>query len=110
MKVACALAMAALALSCTAVAAAPGADVYQAHCARCHGEAADGRSRLAQVLQTKPANLRASRLTRAQQERMVRLGGEANGRAALMPAWQGQLSDDEIQRVLDFLASVRTVR
>ena len=84
-----------------------GAVVFGTNCARCHGDEADGRSRLAEVLTTKPANLRQSRLTRAEQERMIRLGGEANGRAALMPAWQGQLSDTDISCLLDFLASVR---
>jgi mono/diheme cytochrome c family protein len=85
-----------------------GAATYQAHCARCHGEAADGQSRLAALLRPQPPNLRASRLSRADQERIIRLGGEANGRSALMPLWQNQLSDAEIAGVLDFLTAVRS--
>ena len=105
-------------MACGALAALPsaaadgsagrGAATYQTHCARCHGEAGDGQSRLAALLRPQPPNLRASRLSRAEQERIVRLGGEANKRSALMPMWQTQLSEGEIVGVLDYLQSIRT--
>jgi mono/diheme cytochrome c family protein len=93
--------------SCGAAAAPSGAEVYRAHCARCHGEHGDGRSRLAEVLQPKPADLQRSTLTRAQQERIVRFGGEASGRSPLMPNWQGTLSEPELAGVLDHLGALR---
>ncbi len=87
---------------------AEGAVVFQANCARCHGEAADGNSRLSEVLHPPPANLQRSRLTRQEQENMIRTGGLANGRSAVMPAWQDQISNRDIGRLLDFLARIRT--
>lgn len=87
-----------------------GAAVFAAHCARCHGANADGVSRMSLVLLTKPPSLRASRLSRAEQERLVRLGGEAVGRSALMPAWDETLEAAQIGAVLDYLQAIRSAR
>jgi mono/diheme cytochrome c family protein len=84
-----------------------GAAIFAAHCARCHGVNADGVSRMSLVLVTKPPSLRGSRLSRAEQERMVRLGGEGNGRSALMPAWSDTLDAAQIGAVLDYLQALR---
>lgn len=67
-----------------------GGDIYQRHCATCHGAAGEGASgpSLVDV---------AERLTAAQAEAIVRDGrGE-------MPAWDGELSDGEIDAVVSYV-------
>ena len=85
-----------------------GGAVFAEHCARCHGARADGDSRLATVLKPPPANLRASEMSAADQERMVRLGGEAAfGRSPTMPAWSPTLDDAQIRDVVAYIRSLR---
>lgn len=87
-----------------------GAAVYARNCARCHGDHADGVSRMSFVLNIKPPNLRTSRLGRVEQERIVRLGGEGVGRSALMPIWGDTLDAAQIDAVVDYLQTIRGAR
>lgn len=84
-----------------------GDQLFHTYCSRCHGVHADGQSPLADLLPTRPANLRRSTLSRADKERMVRLGGGANGRSPIMPAWQGELSPAQIADILDYVQSIK---
>lgn len=84
-----------------------GQSTFQRRCVVCHGVNADGRSNLARIMQPPPANLRASKLSDAQQAAIVRLGGAAVNRSPNMPEWRQELSEEELQAVL---AYVRTIR
>jgi mono/diheme cytochrome c family protein len=50
--------------------------------------------------------LRASLLTPAQREHIVRKGGEAVGRSPEMPTWESELREDELQAVIAYIASI----
>lgn len=86
---------------------ARGRAVFVEHCARCHGDRADGDSRVAAVLRPPPANLRASTMSADDLERMIRLGGEAAfGRSPTMPAWGETLQDAQIRDVIGYIRSL----
>jgi mono/diheme cytochrome c family protein len=82
-----------------------GAQVYQANCARCHGEKADGDSPIARVISPRPPNLITSTLSAADKERIVVRGGAAVGRSPTMPEWGKELSAEDIRDVLAFVQS-----
>jgi len=84
-----------------------GDQLFHSYCSRCHGVDADGKSPLAALLSTRPSNLRRSVLSRADKERMVRLGGAVNSRSPIMPSWQNELSRTQINDILDYLQSIR---
>lgn len=85
-----------------------GFEVFQARCAHCHGERADGDSRVSRVLQPPPSNLRASSLARHDLQRMIELGGAAAfSRSATMPAWRGVLPPEDIEAVVEYVHDLR---
>lgn len=90
-----------------ALAAEDGRDVFVRYCALCHGAAADGGGQMAKLLNPGPSDLRASKLTSAEKERIVRLGGASVRRSASMPAWENELSDGQLEAVLGYLDTVR---
>jgi polyvinyl alcohol dehydrogenase (cytochrome) len=73
--------------------AVSGEDVYQANCARCHGGTGHGGSGPSMVGV-------AGRLSKAEHLKVVR-----NGRAG-MPAWKDDLSDEEIEAVVEYERTV----
>ncbi len=99
-------AAAASAEAADASAATPGRVVYEARCAVCHGDHADGRSKLAEVMRPRPSSLRDSRLDAKAMTRIVAEGGQSVGRSPNMPAWSGELSGAEIAGVVGYLQGV----
>lgn len=83
-----------------------GEIVFQNYCALCHGVHADGRGRAARIYNPKPANLRESTKPDAYKEAIVRRGGKAMGRSEYMPPWGGELTDEQIADVVQFLRSI----
>ncbi|MFY3550866.1 c-type cytochrome [Achromobacter insolitus] len=83
-----------------------GGRLYQAHCAACHGAAADGRGERAASLPVWPSVLGAAlfqnRLEGELHWRIAHGGREPADRPA-MPAFGATLSADEIWQVLDHL-------
>ncbi|WP_447919031.1 c-type cytochrome [Achromobacter aegrifaciens] len=83
-----------------------GGRLYQAHCAACHGAAADGRGELAASLPVWPSVLGAAlfqnRLEGELHWRIAQGGREPAGKPA-MPAFGSTLSADETWQVLDYL-------
>jgi mono/diheme cytochrome c family protein len=69
--------------------AVSGEEVYAANCARCHGESGQGGSGPAMEGV-------ADRLSAADHVEIVREGRSA------MPAWEGTLTDGEIEAVVDY--------
>ncbi len=95
----------------TAKGAAPdptlaGAKVFQTNCVTCHAASATGNPAMASAFGVDVAlmNLTSSRvrqLTDTQVTDIIR-----NGKAGKMPAWKGQLNDDQIADVVAYLRSL----
>jgi glucose/arabinose dehydrogenase len=90
-----------------AIAAADGHEVFSASCSRCHGVRGDGDSPDAANLPVKPPNFTdpnyPMKRTLAQVESIVRRGGAASGLNAVMPSWEGVLTDPEIKAVAAYV-------
>ena len=100
-------------LSATAIAApeaqgdsVQGRALFLQRCATCHGEKADGQSKLAQLINPRPANLLVSQLDSAARNRIVRNGGAAVGRSPVMPNWSLELTETELRNVIAYVASI----
>jgi len=83
-----------------------GRALFVQRCATCHGDKADGQSKLAQLLNPKPANLLVSQLDSAARNRIVRNGGAAVGRSPVMPNWGAELTETELRNVIAYVASI----
>lgn len=82
-----------------------GGIVYRAYCLVCHGEIGDGISRAAKLYGAKQLQIR-SNLPVTEYERIIRHGGEAIGRSPYMPPWQDELSLEQVNDVISYLAVV----
>ena len=79
---------------------------FQSYCALCHGIHADGRGRAARLYSPRPANLRESRRTDAYKLAIIRKGGAALGRSPYMPPWGDELTDEQVDDLVNFLRSI----
>ncbi len=86
-----------------------GRALFVQRCATCHGEKADGQSKLAQMLNPKPANLLVSQLDSAARNRIVRNGGAAVGRSPVMPNWGTELTETELRDVIAYVSSIAPI-
>ncbi len=87
-----------------------GKRLYVAICAYCHGVSGDGFGLNAPNLAVPPrdhtdAAYMASR-TDEQLFAVIKYGGAAQGKSALMPPWGGRLSDREITALVAYLRSL----
>lgn len=91
---------------------ASGDEVFQANCARCHGQNAEGR--VGPSLQNVFERFGASAEDPASQEqaraavRYTLEVGRMVPNAAPMPSWSGVISEEAIDKVVDYLASIQT--
>lgn len=100
------MAMALFTVPLAAQDAAAGKKVYKRACASCHGSTGKGNGPAAIALDPKPADLTDGRLTGKTDDEIKKVilsGGAANGLAATMPAFKGQVSDAQIADVIVFL-------
>ncbi|MBL9038675.1 MAG: c-type cytochrome [Archangium sp.] len=88
-----------------------GAASFKLYCTSCHGEGGAGDGAASAALNPKPANFtdaaRAAEVTDEFVYKMIKDGGAANGRSALMVAWGPVLADDA--KVRDVAAFVRSL-
>jgi mono/diheme cytochrome c family protein len=92
-------------------AAAPsarGAVIFAKYCAVCHGESGAGDGRAASLQKVAPANLLLSTRSGEYQLRIVTDGGAALNRSSSMPAWRGELSEEQIQDVVAYIQRLST--
>jgi cytochrome c1 len=80
---------------------------FQNYCVLCHGPEGRGDGRAAKLHTPRPFNLTTSTAPRYYIADMVRKGGEAMGRGKGMPPWGEQLTDEQVQDVLNFLFTLR---
>ncbi len=84
-----------------------GAIVYKAYCVLCHGERGDGVARATKLHSDKNLELAITPHERARHEKIIREGGQMAGLSEYMPAWQEELSDQQIDDLLYYLVGVR---
>ena len=87
--------------------AAKGKEVYNNTCASCHGPTGKGDGVAAAALDPKPRDLSnaeyVSGLSNEHLATVISKGGAAAGMSALMPAWEGVLSPEDITNVIEYI-------
>jgi mono/diheme cytochrome c family protein len=83
-----------------------GEIAFQNYCVLCHGINADGQGRAARIYNPKPANLRASMVTDAYKASIIRKGGKAMGRSEFMPPWSEELTNEQVDDVVQYLRTI----
>lgn len=83
-----------------------GGLVFANYCVTCHGINADGNGRAARLYNPKPANLRTSEKNDDYFGLIIRKGGGAIGRSPFMPAWEAELTDEQIRDLVAYLRSI----
>jgi mono/diheme cytochrome c family protein len=81
--------------------------VYQNYCTLCHGKEGKGDGRAARLHTPPPFNLTLSAAPRDYTLQVVRKGGEAMNRGKGMPPWGDQLTDEQVNDILNYLFSIR---
>ena len=81
-----------------------GGIVYRAYCILCHGERGDGQARASKLYGTINLNQFNGR---DYIEKIIRYGGKAVGRSEIMPTWQEELSEEQINDVVEYVAIVK---
>ncbi len=83
-----------------------GEAVFKVNCILCHGVHADGQGRTSQLYEPHPSNLRQSDKNRDYLLQIIKYGGESMGRSPVMPQWGLQISDAEIEDVVEYVQSL----
>lgn|SRR5690606_30094775 len=102
------LPVALLALSIAAPSQAEtGEELYQIYCIQCHGTAGDGRGVNAAVMDVLPrAHIDPVEMGARQDAdltKVIHQGGKSINKSVLMPAWQHNLSDEQIDKLVKHL-------
>ncbi len=87
-----------------------GKGTYMKFCSKCHGEDANGRGKDAYKYKPAPTNFTAGLAPREYYVEMTKKGGKAMDRSEDMPDWSSDLSDQQIQQVVDYVMSVRNIK
>jgi cytochrome c oxidase cbb3-type subunit 3 len=87
--------------------AAHGATLYRVLCTQCHGLEGDGRGVNTRDMAVQPRDHtdtgEMSARTDADLFKAIQGGGKAVNKSVLMPAWGGNLSDDDIRALVAYL-------
>ncbi|MCU0701176.1 MAG: cytochrome c [Myxococcaceae bacterium] len=90
--------------------AAKGQVKFKELCVSCHGEKGAGDGAAAAALNPKPANFtdakRAAEVTDEYIYNMIKEGGAANGKSALMASWKGALNEAQLMDVAAYVRSL----
>jgi mono/diheme cytochrome c family protein len=89
---------------------ARGHVVFGKYCSKCHGVNADGDGKDAGKYRPPPTNFVVARAVRPYMEDITKKGGKAMGRSEDMPSWGGDLTEQQIQDVVNYLMSVRAMK
>lgn len=81
-----------------------GSLVYKAYCVLCHGNKGDGNARMRKVHGNLPLNI--TRQTPDYYRQIVLEGGRAVGRSEFMPAWQDELSEEQVDDLVMYLTMI----
>lgn len=83
-----------------------GGLVYGNYCVTCHGMNADGHGRAARLYTPRPANLRMTDKNDAYLSLIIRKGGASLARSQFMPAWDAELTEEQIADLVVYLRSI----
>ncbi len=86
-----------------------GSKIYYTYCVSCHGVNGEGNGKRAAKLETLPSNFARIGSPKEYMELMIRKGGESIGRSRAMPPWEDELSNENIEDVISFVASFRKI-
>ncbi|MDP3231982.1 MAG: cytochrome c [Myxococcales bacterium] len=90
--------------------AAKGQQKYKELCVACHGELGKGDGAAAAALNPKPANFadaaHAATVTDEYIYSMIKEGGLANGKSALMASWKASLNEAQLMDVAAYVRSL----
>ena len=85
-----------------------GRTLFRNFCALCHGKNGEGDGKMAKVINNPPPfNLTVSQAPEAYLEKIIRQGGEVNGRSPRMPPWGDQLTKEQIKSLILYLMTLR---
>ena len=87
-----------------------GGLVFANYCVTCHGINADGNGRAARLYNPRPANLRTSDKNDAYFGLIIRKGGAVMGRSEFMPAWEAELTNEQIGDLVAYLHSFNAAK
>lgn len=94
--------------------AVKGEAQYKTLCVSCHGEKGDGNGPAGAAITPKPTNFtdaaNADRLTDEYVYKMVKLGGQANGKSPMMVAWSGALNEQQLRDVSAFVLKFKPAK
>ncbi len=85
-----------------AFAQAPGADLYKAKCAMCHG--ADGLAATGMGKSMKILSFKAPEMVKASDARLIASTKDGKGK---MPAYKGKLTDAQIKDVVEYIRTLQ---
>lgn len=101
---------AALIVSMPSHAASEGEQLYQAYCVQCHGVSGDGKGINSAQMTVMPRNHKdraeMSARTDAELFKVIQQGGPSVNKSVLMPAWGGNLSDEQINALVTHLRTL----
>lgn len=83
-----------------------GGLVFANYCVTCHGINADGNGRAARLYNPKPANLRMSDKNDGYFRLIISKGGAALSRSEFMPAWEAELTQEQVADLVSYLRSI----
>lgn len=87
-----------------------GSDLYHVYCSQCHGLEGDGFGVNSYDLDVAPRDHTDTEemLARTDEElfKAIKFGGKAVNKSVLMPAWEGNLSDEEIDSLVNYLREI----
>jgi mono/diheme cytochrome c family protein len=87
-----------------------GGLVFANYCVTCHGINADGNGRAARLYNPKPANLRTSDKNDSYFGLIIRKGGALLARSEFMPAWEAELTNEQIGDLVAYLRSINAAK
>lgn len=87
-----------------------GEQLYQAYCTQCHGVSGDGKGINSAQMTVMPRNhsdtAEMSARTDAELFKVIAQGGPSVNKSVLMPAWGGNLTDEQINALVAHLRTL----
>lgn len=87
-----------------------GKRTYAQLCSSCHGKAGKGDGPAAAALTPKPADHTDGKRMKALSDQflfdIIKKGGASVGKSPLMPAWSGQLKDQDVWNLVSYIRSL----
>lgn len=92
-------------LTATAARADEGKELYEKNCVSCHGATGKGDGAAGQFLKPPPGDLATVLKGAADADiiKVIKEGGKAVGKSASMPGFGSKLSDDQVQKLVDYV-------